>query len=135
MAKRQTKRSGQMLFTWLLLAGFMLLFAPQNLTNRFQLAFAHVFRRPLGVGRDVALSLRTPSSDSAAVSRCEYNRLRNHLLNITQWLHVERQKVEELSGLRDRSVWEGVNIVIADVITACVRGSHNELIINRGKDD
>jgi rod shape-determining protein MreC len=135
MAKKRTKISGQMLFTWLVLAGFILLFAPQDLTNRFQLAFAHVFRQPLSIGRNFALSLQAPPSASATVTSSKYKRLRNHLSNIMQSLHMEREKVEVLSGLRDRSVWEGVRFVLADVITACSRGPHNQIIINRGKND
>jgi len=68
------------------------------------------------------------------VSRSKYNRLRNHLANITEWLAQERQKVEKLSGLHDRAVWKGVNFVLADVITAS-GSSHNRLIINRGESD
>jgi len=31
-------------------------------------------------------------------------------------LRQEREKVERLSGLRNRSVWKGVDFVLADVI-------------------
>jgi rod shape-determining protein MreC len=68
------------------------------------------------------------------VSRSKYNRLRNHLANITEWLAQERQKVEKLSGLQDRPVWKGVKFVLADVITVS-GNSLNRLIINRGKSD
>jgi rod shape-determining protein MreC len=118
-----------------MLGGFALLFAPQSLTARFQLAFAHIFRRPLSIGRNVAIAVREPLSAREAVSRNQYDRLRNHLSNTAQWLHHERQKVETLSGLRDRTVWEGVSFVVADVITASIRGPHNGLIINRGRND
>ncbi|GAF84958.1 unnamed protein product [marine sediment metagenome] len=50
-------------------------------------------------------------------------------------LHQERQKLEKLSGLYDRFVWEGVNFVLADVITAFIDGSRSEFIINRGIND
>lgn len=134
MPKKKVKISGRLL-TWFMVAGFIFLFAPRNLTNKFQFTFAHIFRRPLSVGRNLALLVQRPSSATNTVSRSRYNQLRNQLCNITQWLHQERQKVEELSGLRDRSVWEGVNFVLADVITASIRGPHNELIINGGKND
>jgi rod shape-determining protein MreC len=118
-----------------MLGGFALLFAPQSLTARFQLAFAHIFRRPLSIGRNVALTVREPFSSTEAVSRTQYDRLRNHLSNTAQWLHQEREKVQTLSGLRDRTVWEGVSFVLADVITASIKGPHNGLIINRGRND
>ncbi|MHC4705549.1 MAG: rod shape-determining protein MreC [Planctomycetota bacterium] len=135
MASKRTKNSGHVLLTWFILGGLALLFAPQSLTARFQLAFAYIFRRPLSIGRDVALAVREPFSEREAVSRDQYERLRNHLSNTAQWLHHERQKVETLSGLRDRTVWEGVSFVLADVITASIRGPHNQLIINRGSSD
>jgi rod shape-determining protein MreC len=126
-----------MLFTWFMLAGLIFLFAPQNLTNKFQFAFARIFSWPLSVGRNISLSARIQSARGGfadVVSRSKYDRLRNHLANITEWLAQERQKVEKLSGLHDRAVWKGVNFVLADVITAS-GSSHNRLIINRGKSD
>jgi len=126
-----------MLFTWFMLAGLIFLFAPQNLTNKFQFAFARIFSWPLSIGRNISLSARMQSARGGfadVVSRSKYDRLRNHLANITEWLAQERQKVEKLSGLHDRAVWKGVNFVLADVITAS-GSSHNRLIINRGKSD
>jgi len=137
MARVQNKVSGAMLFTWFMLAGLIFLFAPQNLTNKFQFAFARIFRWPLSISRNISLSARTRSAMGGVgdvVSRSKYNRLRNHLANITEWLAQERQKVEKLSGLHDRAVWKGVNFVLADVITAS-GSSHNRLIINRGESD
>ncbi|MBA7702059.1 hypothetical protein ES703_110812 [subsurface metagenome] len=130
MAKKQIKVSNRMLFTWFMLAGFIFLFAPQNLTNKFQFAFARIFRWPLSIGRSVSLSAYTQQSLADVVSRSKYNKLRNHLANVTQWLHQERQKVEKLSGLRDRPVWKGVNFVSADIITLSDRS--NKFIINHG---
>ena len=135
MANKQTKSSGRMLFTVCMFAGFIFLFTPQNLTNKFQLAFAHIFSRPLSISRDFALLIQTRQSRTDVVSHSRYNQLRNQLCNLMQWLHQEHQKVERLSGLRDRTVLEGVNFVLADIITACVGGPYNELIINRGKSD
>jgi len=134
MEKKQIKVSNRMLFTWFILAGFIFLFAPQNLTNKFQFAFARIFHWPLSIGRSIALSAHTQQSPTDIVSRNRYNKLRNQLANATQWLHQERQKVEKLSGLRSRSVWKGVNFVLADVITFLDR-PNNKLIINRGEND
>jgi rod shape-determining protein MreC len=69
------------------------------------------------------------------VSRIRYNKLHNRFANVTEWLKQERQKVETLSGLRDRPVWKGVNFVLADIITSTIDGLHGELIINRGQED
>ena len=124
-----------MLFTYLLLAGFIFLFAPQNLTNKFQLAFARIFRWPLSIGRGISLSARTQQAAGDLVDRREYNKLQNHLANITQQWLQERQKAEKLSGLRSRLPLEGAKLVSADVITGSVNGPQNGLIINRGQKD
>jgi rod shape-determining protein MreC len=124
-----------MLFTWFMLAGFIFLFAPQTLTNRFQLAFARIFRRPLSIGRNISLSARTRQPFTDQVSRREYNRLQNHLANVVEQWNREHKKVEELSRLRDRLAWESANVVLADIITASINGLHSELIIDRGEND
>ena len=143
MAKNTTKTSGRMLFTWFMLAGLIFLFAPQKLTNKFQFAFVRILRQPLSIGRNISLSAsRLIASEQSRragttgpVSSERYNRLHNHLANVTEWLKQERQKVEKLSGLRDRPVWKGVNFMLADVIAASVNELRCELIINRGQKD
>ncbi len=140
MAKNATKISGRMLFTWFMLAGLILLFAPQELTNKFQFTFVRILRRPLSIGRNISLSAsRLIASEQRPptnlVSSERYNRLHNHLANVTEWLKQERQKVEKLSGLRDRPVWKGVDFVLADVIAASVNELRCELVINRGEND
>ena len=129
-----------MLFTWFMLAGLIFLFAPKNLTNKFQFAFVRIFRWPLSIGRNISLSASrltasAHGSSTDVVSRRKYDKLHNHLANVTEWLNQERQKVETLSGLQDRPVWKGVNFVLADVITASIDKSRSELIINRGQED
>jgi rod shape-determining protein MreC len=120
-----------MLFTWFTLGGLIFLFAPQNLTNKFQFAFARIFRWPLGVGRTISLSVHTQTQAADFVSRSKYNQLQNHLANITEELNQERQKVQKLSGLRNRCPLENAGLIFAEVITASTEG----LIINRGEDD
>ena len=134
MMNKQIKVSNRVLFTWFMLAGFIFLFTPQKLTNKFQFAFTRIFRWPLSIGRSISLSTHAQQSLTDVVNRSKYNKLRNHLANVTQWLHQERQKVEKLSGLRDRAVWKGVNFVLADVITFS-DGPNDKLIINRGESD
>jgi len=118
-----------MLFIWFMLAGFIFLFAPQNLTNKFQLAFARIFRWPLSIGRNISLSARTSQPLTDAASHREYN---NHITNLTKWLEQERKKVEELQRLRNRTPLKDVKFMLADVIRDSDR-LHSELIINRGK--
>ena len=118
-----------------MLAGLISLFTPQKLTNKFQFAFARIFCWPLGIGRAVSLSARTQESLTDGVSHREYNKLQNYLANVTEELLQERQKLEKLSRLHNRFVWEGVDFVLADVITAFMDGLHSELIINRGQID
>ncbi len=127
--------SGRMLFTWLMLAGFILFFTPRDLTNKLQFAFVSIFGLPLRLGRNVSLSARSEPLVAEVVSLGIYNRLQNHLANVTEQLYQEHQVVEVLSGLRNRFALEGANLVCADVITTSVGTRHSELIINRGEND
>jgi len=127
-------------FISLFLTGLVFLFAPQELTSKFQFAYVRVFCRPLSIGRDVSISAHgfmasAEGSPQDVVSREKYDKLHNHLANVTEWLRQERQKVESLSGLRNRTIWQGVNFVLADIITSTIDGLHSELIINRGSED
>ena len=130
MAGKQIKVSRRMLFTWFMLAGLIFLFSPQRFTNKFQFAFARIFSWPLTVGRTLSNSPHTEYVPDDVVSRSKYNKLQNHLANVTQWLDQERQKVQKLSAMRDRPVWKGVGLILADVITASIDSLHSELIIN-----
>jgi len=137
--KRPDRRLGsvsaQMLFTCLMLGGFILFFMPQHLTNKLQFAFARGFHLPLGLGRNISLSTGIERSVSSVVSYGIYNRLQNHLANVMEQLYQEHQLVEVLSGLRGRFPLEGANLVCADVITASISAECSELIINRGAND
>jgi len=126
-----------MLFTWFMLAGFILLFSPPNLTNKFQFAFHRVFRWPLNIGRNISLSAGTQQTlgDKDVVSRDDYERLQNHLANIIQQRNSARQDVEKLSKMRNLPAWERMGFVLADVITVSIDELRSELIINRGWDD
>ena len=140
MAMRKNRVPERVLFISLMLTGLIFLFAPQRLTSKFQFAFVRLFCWPLSVGRDISLSASgiMASAEGApadVVSRTRYNKLHNRLANVTEWLKQERQKVETLSGLRNRPAWKGVNFVLAGIITSTIDGLHSELIINRGKED
>ncbi|MFC1781603.1 hypothetical protein ACFLZ8_05020, partial [Planctomycetota bacterium] len=72
--KRKTRLdfvSRRMLFTWLMLAGFILFLAPQNLTNKFQFAFASVFRVPLKIGNSYSLSRTVQQNIDSQLSENE----------------------------------------------------------------
>ena len=140
MAMRINRVPERVLFISLMLTGLIFLFAPQRLTSKFQFAFVRVFCWPLSVSREISLSASglMASAEGApadVVSRTRYNKLHNRLANVTEWLKQERQKVETLSGLRNRPAWKGVNFVLAGIITSTIDGLHSELIINRGKED
>jgi cell shape-determining protein MreC len=94
-----------------MLGGLIFLFAPQDVTNKFQFAFARIFRWPLGIGRTISLSARAQPQLTDVVSRSKYN--------------------QKLSGLRNRCPLEGAGLIFADVITSSAEG----LIINRGEND
>jgi rod shape-determining protein MreC len=117
-----------MLFTWFILTGFIFLFAPQNFTSKFQLAFVHVFRWPLSIGGDLALTAQTQQTLAGAVSRSE-TRYLNYIANLEETLARERKKFKKLYELYNTHVWEGADFALADVITAKVEGSRNELTI------
>ena len=135
MAGKRIKVSNRMLFTWLMLAGFILLFSPASLTNRFQFTFARMFRLPLNIGRSYTLSSHTYQQLDDVVSRTEYDQLQNHLANLTEELVEKHKKVEQLTGIRDRlHSLEGAKLVPANVITVGL-DSRCELIINRGAND
>ena len=140
MAMRNNRVPDRVLFISLFLTGLMFLFAPQRLTSKFQFAFIRVFCWPLSMGRDISISTygfmaSAEGSEDEVVSRERYDKLHNHLANVTEWLKQERKKVESLSGLRNRTVWQGVKFVLADIITSTIDGLHSELVINRGSQD
>ena len=131
MARKHTKISRRMLFTWFMLGGFILLLAPQNLTGKFQLGFVRVFRWPLSIGGDFALTANTRQTLEDAVPRREYDKLQSHCDNLEELLRAQREKFERLYGLYNTYKWEGVNYILADVITA--NRARGELTVAYGK--
>ena len=129
MARKQIRISNRMSFILLMLTGLIFLFAPQNLTNKFQFAFARIFRWPLSAGRNISLAARTHQPFKHTKTRYQ-----NHIDNLEELLRQERQKVRKLSGLRDRLPLEGANLLSATVSMA-PEGLKNELIIDRGSSD
>ncbi len=132
MARKQNKVSGKMLFTWFMLGGFILLFAPHSVTNKFQFAFSHVFKWPLNLGRNISLAA-TRYSRFDGVSRAE-EKLQTHIANLNAELVEGRRRFERLYGLHNSYVWDGVSFVLADVITSAIDQSHSELVIGCGEN-
>jgi cell shape-determining protein MreC len=131
MARKQTKVSRRMLFIWFMLAGFIFLFAPQNLTSKFQLAFVHVFRWPLSIGGNLALTAQTQQALIGTGDHSEVQYL-NFIANLKETLAQEHKNLEKLSKLYNTynsHVWEGTDFALADIVTKTLDGSGNELTI------
>lgn len=119
-----------MLFTWFMLGGLILLFAPRGITSKMQLGFASVFRWPLSVGGNFALTSITDQQFQDVVSRREHNKLLNHAKNLEARLSQQEEKFKKLSDLYKKyDAWEGVDFALAKVITSN-KGARNELTIN-----
>jgi rod shape-determining protein MreC len=129
--------SRRMLFIWCMLAGFIVLLSPQNLTNKFQFAFTYIFRWPLTIGRNISLSAATrqPLRDKDMVTREEYEKALNYLANVTRQRDDAYEEIVKLTKIRNLPAWERAGFVQADVITVSIDNLRGELIINRGKED
>ena len=123
-----------MLFTWCMLVGFIFLFSPQKLTNKFQFAFARIFRWPLSIGRNISILARTQQPGNGIFRRRE-SQYQNYIATIEEQLRQKHQMLEEVTGLRQRLPLEGADLVPANVATAFLDSSRNELVINRGQND
>jgi cell shape-determining protein MreC len=121
-----------MLFTWLMLVGCILLFAPQGLTGKLQLAFVNVFRWPLSLGGNVALTARTQQPYDGSLGGGEA-RLRNYIANLEQTLAQQRKKFQDRYGTYNTYVWEGADFASAGVITRTLDGPRNDLTIEYRK--
>ncbi len=127
--------SRPMLFTWFMLAGLILLFAPQSLTNDLQFAFARIFRWPLTIGKNISLYARTrqPSPDATFDGKSQYL---NHIANLQEELRRKQEELIEAKGLRDRfHALENAGFIMADVIRSSINVKRSELTINRGQND
>lgn len=131
MARKRNRVSGGMLFTWFILAGLILLFAPVKVTNQFHFAFTRIFRGPLSIGRNVSLSSHIQRPTANITGRAKLN----HYANLERQLEQAHQEIAKLTELRVRYPWEGVKFQLADIVTASLVGSSNYLIINHGEDD
>ena len=138
-SKRDNIRLGslsrRMLFTWFMLTGLILLFAPQNLTNDLQFAFARIFRWPLTIGKNISLYARTRRS-APGVTFDKESQYKNYIANLQEQLRQKHLEVIKLSRLRVRfPALENAGLIMADVYRSSVNEKRCELTINRGKND
>ena len=134
MAGRHIRFSRRMLFTWFMLAASILFFSPQNWTNRFQFAFAHIFRWPLSIGRNISLSARATRQAGASANDKE-TQYRSYIAYLEEALKQSQQKIEKISGLKDRLPFQGAKLMLADVYRVSMGPLRCELIINRGHEN
>lgn len=118
-----------------MLTGLILLFAPQNLTNDLQFAFARVFRWPLTIGKNISLYART-RQPAPGENFDEKSRYENHIVNLQQQLRRQQEEIIELTRLRVRfPALENAGLLMADVIQPSINEKRSELTINRGQND
>ena len=121
--------SRRMLFIWCMMASLIMYLTPQNFSNKFQFAFAHVFRYPLNVGDNVSLSARTQQQLSDVVPREQYIELENNYANLKQTIKEQREEFQQLDGLRNTFINQDVDFILGKIINATENRSLNELTI------
>jgi cell shape-determining protein MreC len=121
--------SRRMLFIWCMLAGSILYLAPQNLSNKFQLAFAHVFSFPLSMGSNISLTARMQQRPNDTVPKKQYEELKNLYANLEQTLIQQRRELKRLSDLND-FVGQNMDYIIGYIIPAAADRLHSELTID-----
>ena len=127
---RSGSLSRRMLFIWFMLTSGIFYLIPQSYSNKFQLAFAHVFSFPLSIGSNVSLSARTQQRISDTIPRRQYEELNNRYANLNQTLKKERDKFDRLYGLYNSYVGKNMDFVLGDIIPATADREHSELTIN-----
>lgn len=129
-----------MLFTWLMLGGFIFLFAPSGVTSKLQLAYARVFRWPLARGRGLTIAAR-PTPLDGSVNAADYRRLaaehrklRNDYDNLKAELREAQRHRDQVAGLKQSLGWPEMKLHLAHVITDHGQADGG-LIIGRGPED
>jgi cell shape-determining protein MreC len=124
-----------MLFACGLLVGLIFLFlVPRQTTGRLQLAYAHVFRWPLAIGRGVVRAQATTTARN--VSSQEYEdllqvnqQLRNKSANVEAALQEANRQIELLTKLKARPGLEHMQPIPAKVYAQM----GDEMTISRGQ--
>ncbi|MCL5280315.1 MAG: rod shape-determining protein MreC [Planctomycetes bacterium] len=135
MTRKWVGISKGMVFACGLLMGVIFLFlVPREAAGRLQLAYAHVFRWPLAMGRVV----RTQATTSTrSISPQEYQdllkacqQLRNRSANVEKELEEAKHQIELLTKLKAKSGLEHMQIIPAKVDAQV----QDEMTISRGQD-
>ena len=118
-----------MLFTWLILAGAIFYLAPQNFSNKFQLAFANIFRFPLSMGGNTSLFSSTQQRIGDTVPRRQYEELQNRYYNLDKTLREQRLEFNRLYGLYNSYIGKNVEFILGNIIPANADLQRNDLTI------
>lgn len=121
--------SRRMLFIWCMLASGIFYMIPQSYSNRFQFAFAHVFRFPLSAAKNINLSNITKDRHKDTVPKKQYDDLVNRYNNLEQTLLQQRRELQRLSELNSH-VGKNYEFIHGDVIPAAADSRHSELTIS-----
>ena len=107
MARKQKQVSRRMLLTWFILGGLILFFAPYGLTSKIQGSFVCLFSWPLKIGRGISLAAQSSYNNGDDISSLKYEQLQNYLSNVIVERDTAYEKINKLSGLRNRFSLEG----------------------------
>ena len=108
--------------------------APQSITNKFQFAFTRIFRWPIKVGNNFSLATSQKEHFIGRPSRSE-EQYRNQIEFLQEQLKQAHERINTLSGIRNRYPLTKNNLAVADIMTKTLNDSQGELIINRGQTD
>lgn len=125
-----------MLFTWLTLAGSILIIAPTEWTSSFQLAFLRIFNWPLSIGENISLSVRAREhvDDTSAAPGEKYRALLNYCTSLEAQLREERERLNKLTGLREKFPFGDATLVEALVYPGSIDRTHSEISVDKGKE-
>lgn len=127
--------SRRMLFTWLMLAGLIIILAPHRWTNRLQFTFERLFNWPLQIGSNFSLTRSVQQPLSRTLDQ-EENKYKNYSANLEEEIEQLQLKIQQLSGLRERNpLLQGADLRTADIGWSRISDTQAELTINRGAND
>ncbi len=125
-----------MLFACGLWVGLVFLFlVPREITGRLQLAYAHIFRWPLAMGRGVVRAQNTTPTRSVSPQEYEallraYQQLRNKSDNLQAQLQEANRQIELLTKLKARPGLEHMQPIPAKVYAQM----QDEMTISQGRE-
>jgi rod shape-determining protein MreC len=136
MTRKWASTSKGILFASGLLVGLIFLFVvPREAAGRLQLAYAHVFRWPLAMGRVVRTQATTPTR---SISPQEYEnllrvcqQLRNKAANVEAQLQEATRQIELLTKLKAKPGLEHMQTIPAKVYAQV----QDEMTISRGQEN